>query len=495
MIRFGTTGIRGVVHKTLPITLAPVVGLAASIYFRKGTVAVGHDARVHSIALYHGLISGILSGGSDVIALDYAPTPTVQYFVKKEKLAGGLVVTASHNPPEYNGFKFVERDGRDLSKSSERYIERVINNILEEGYTSHRADFGDVYESDEAIMIHINGIIDDLSEVVEEDGLSLKVVVDPSNSVSVLVTPRVLQLRGAKVITINGDLNGLFPGHPPEPVPENLEGLKRAVVAFNADFGVAHDGDGDRAVFVDELGNVYHGDDSLALIVSYLLPRVKSKKVVVSISTSNVVKDVVENLGGELYRAPVGARKVCDKMAEVGAEIGGEESGGIMFSRHGYFRDGPFAAYLFASMLEESGKKASELFSSLPKYYRVKLKVLCPDEIKEKVMEEIIPERIDKGVEAVTIDGIRVRFEDGSWVLIRPSGTEPIIRIFSESKDPKRAEKLAEVARTSVVEKVSKYRDLHQRAIRKVYRDEPPGSGIYVHHFFFRLRLSSPPIY
>jgi phosphomannomutase len=167
MIRFGTTGIRGIVHKTLPITLAPVVGLAAAKYFSRGTIAIGHDARIHSLALYHGAISGALSGGSDVIALDYAPTPTVQYFVKAEKLSGGLVITASHNPPEYNGFKFVERDGRDLSKASEKYIEDIINDILSNGYVSHRADFGELYESDEALMIHIKGIIEDLEDVVE----------------------------------------------------------------------------------------------------------------------------------------------------------------------------------------------------------------------------------------------------------------------------------------------------------------------------------------
>jgi len=434
---FGTNGIRGVVNTELTPEMAVKIGGAIGTFFERGNLIVGYDARTSSPMLASAVIAGLNATGCNVFFAGMAPTPALQYAVKNHETDGAVIITASHNPPEYNGIKVVWNDGIELSREREIEIENIFfddkiryvewNNI---GATRDLPGVIDTYI--EAIKKHVN-----VAEIAKKH---YHVVVDAANSVGSLAAPRLLRELGCKVTTINANIDGTFPGRPSEPRPENLKDLALTVKAVGADLGVAYDGDGDRSIFVDEQGEIHWGDKTFALVEKYFLKDNPGEKIVTSVSSSTLVKDVADAYGGEIVWTKVGSITISQTMKRLDAKLGGEENGGIFYGVHQSVRDGAMTTALILDIMAKTGEKLSKLLRELPKYFIEKGKVECPNQLKEKALEKLSEQLI--GLNISTIDGVKVWFEDKSAILMRPSGTEPIYRLYAEAKTEEKALKL-----------------------------------------------------
>jgi len=410
------------------------IGSAIGTFFKHAKLLVGYDARTSSPMLVRAIIAGLNATECDVLFAGIAPTPALQYAVKNRKIDGGVIVTASHNPPEYNGIKVVWNDGIEISREQEIEIENIF---FEE--EMEYADWNKIGKTSK-----IQGIIDDYIEaikqhvdVVEITKKHFHVVVDAANSVGNLAAPRLLRELGCKVTTINGNIDGTFPGRPPEPRPENLNDLALTVKAINADLGVAYDGDADRSIFVDEHGETRWGDKTFALVEKHFLKENPGEKIVTPISSSTLVKDIANAYNGEIVWIKVGSVTVSQTMKKLNAKLGGEENGGIFYGPHQSVRDGAMATALILDIMARTGEKLSKLLGELPKYFIEKGKVECPEEIKQKALEKLVKQV--RSLNINTIDGVKIWFEDKSDILIRPSGTEPIYRLYAEAKTEEKA--------------------------------------------------------
>ena len=431
---FGTNGIRGVANKELTPEVAIKVGSAIGTFFKHAKLLVGHDARTSSPMFAKAVIAGLNASGCDALSAGMAPTPTFQYAVKNHKIDGAVIITASHNPPEYNGIKVVWNDGIELSREQEIEIESIF---FEE--KMKYADWNKIGKTSE-----LQGIIDDyigaIKQHVDVAGIAKKhfhVVVDAANSVGNLTAPRLLRELGCKVTTINGNIDGIFPGRLPEPRPENLNELALMVKAIGADFGVAFDGDADRSIFVDERGEIHWGDKTFALVEKHFLKENPGEKIVTPISSSTLVKDIGNAYNGEIVWTKVGSVTVSHTMKKLNAKLGGEENGGIFYGPHQSVRDGAMATALILDIMAKTNEKLSKLLGELPKYFIEKGKVECPEKIKQKALEKLVKQV--QSLNISTIDGVKIWFKDKSDILIRPSGTEPIYRLYAEAKTEEKA--------------------------------------------------------
>lgn len=434
---FGTNGIRGVVNKELTAEMAIKVGAAIGTFYEGGTLVVGFDARTSGPMLAKAVISGLNATGCNVLLSGMAPTPAIQYSVRNHRTDGGVIITASHNPPEYNGIKALWKDGIELSREQEITIE---NTFFDE--KMRYAEWNKIGTTRE-----LAGVIEDYVKAVERHVNVVRiarkhyhVVVDGANSVGSLAAPRLLRELGCKVTTINANIDGTFPSRLPEPRPENLKDLSLTVKAVKADLGVAYDGDADRSVFVDERGEVYCGDKTFALVEKDFLQRNKGEKIVTPVSSSTLIKDIADAYGGEIVWTKVGSVTVSHTMKKVKAKLGGEENGGIFYGPHLAVRDGAMAVALILDIMARSGESLSKLVGALPKYYIEKGKLECPEECKEGLLQKLTEQT--KGLNVSTIDGVKIWFKDKSAILVRPSGTEPIYRLYAEAKTGEKALRL-----------------------------------------------------
>lgn len=434
---FGTNGVRGVVNsKQMDCQFALKLGFALGT-FMKGQVVIGTDARTSNEMLKSACASGIMATGCEVLDCGIVPTPTLQYAVKVNKAAGGVVITASHNPPEFNGIKAIYKDGTEMSRENEEEIEGIFH---EEAFS--RAAWnrvGKIRTLGTAIDRYLGGILTKV-DARSIRGAQLRVAVDCSNGAGGLVIPRMLEGLGVRYVTLNADPNGAFPGHNSEPTPENARELVELVKSGGFDFGVILDGDADRTVFVDENGRYLLGDRSLAIVASYICSQKKGRKVVTNVAASMAVEDAVKSVGGSVIYTRVGSPIIARTMMLEGGVFGGEENGGLIFADFQYCRDGAMATAKMLEIVVRSGK-LSELNDRLPQYHQVKKKTGCPEVKKDRVMDELA--RTAGGEKVDRTDGVKIFVKDG-WILVRPSGTEPIFRVFSESKTAEEAERLAE---------------------------------------------------
>lgn len=436
---FGTDGVRGIANEELTVEMALNLGRVMGT-LKKGRIAVGMDARISSHMFKNAVIAGVTSTGSDVVDLGLIPTPALQYYIKiNPKITGGIVVTASHNPKEYNGIKFIQDDGREFTREMDEESERMYKNKTYR--IASWQDVGQVYTED-CKRLYIDGI----KEKVDADAIaakSFKVVVDCGNGAGCVTSPQLLKELGCAVVSINAHPDGRFPARNPEPVEENVEQLKNVVAETNANLGVAHDGDADRATFVDEKGRFVSEDVILALMAKYYVENSGGGVVVTPVSSSRCVEDAVKAAGGEVVYTPVGSPVVAETMLKTRAVFGGEGNGGLIFPEHLLARDGAMSAAKILELMALEGKPLSELVKDIPKYHTIKTKVPCRDKLKLlKGLKEEFPE-------ANFADGARIDYEDG-WLLIRPSGTEPIARIFAEGKTESRAKELLEIGMKAV---------------------------------------------
>jgi len=436
---FGTNGIRGVVNKELTPEMAIKVSTAIGTFFGRKNLLVGHDARTSGPMFAKAVIAGLTATGCNVFFAGMAPTPALQYAVKNHEMDGGIIITASHNPPEYNGIKVIWNDGIEISHEQETEIENIYFENETEfaewdklGTTHELPGVNDEYI--EAIKKHVN-----VAKIAEKH---YHVVVDAANSVGGLTGPRLLRELGCKVTSINANIDGTFPGRPPEPRPENLKEIALTVKAVGADLGVAFDGDADRAIFVDENGEIYWGDKTFALIEKHFLKENPNAKIVTPVSSSTLVKDIADAYKGEIVWTKVGSVTVSQKMKELKAKLGGEENGGVFYGPHQAVRDGAMTTALIMEIMAETGKKLSKLIAEQPQYFLEKGKVECQEDKKAKVLKKLVAQV--KGAKVSTIDGVKIWFEDKSAILVRPSGTEPVYRLYAEAKNQEKALKLIE---------------------------------------------------
>ncbi|MBY8999933.1 MAG: phosphoglucosamine mutase [Candidatus Heimdallarchaeota archaeon] len=426
---FGTNGIRGIIAELItPAFISKMSSAIAASLKDKGTVVVGADSRLTGPFIKNNVISSFLASGNEVIDLGVVPTPVVQYAVTHLQAKMGIVVTASHNPPEFNGIKVIDDDGIEIDIEKQLEIEEIFE----------KERFSNVSWNENGSITEMNlnqEYIDQIKQFVNVDRIKKKamtVVVDTGNGAGSVVTPELLRQIGMRVITINGNLDGRLSGRGSEPTPEKLREMSKTTQQIKANFSVAHDGDADRAIFGDENGNILFGDKSITLFEKWFMKHHDNKQFVTPISSSSAVVDIADEMGGKVLWTPVGCIFVSRKMISSNALLGGEENGGLFYGLHQSVRDGAMAAALMAHILAETEKTFSDLISELPKYHQKKNKVACPNKLKKNVMEHIAS-TIPESVELVDIDGVKLIYQEG-WVLIRPSGTEQIFRIFVEAK-------------------------------------------------------------
>ena len=436
---FGTNGIRGVANRELTPELALRVGLAVGAYFGGGRLIVGRDGRFGSLMVQRAVEAGLHSAGSTIYDVGVMPTPAIQYAVKHFGMDGGVIITASHNPPEYVGIKVVASNGVELPREEEVKVEEIF---FEEKFL--RADWRGLGSTH-----RLSGVLDVYLEAVKShvdvDAIrrrGFRVVVDPGNGVGALSTPRLLRELGCRVYAINSHIDGSFPGRPPEPRPEYLGGLSNAVRDVGADLGAAHDGDADRTLFADDRGVVHWGDRTFALLEREFLRENPGELIVTPISSCTIIEDVAKEMGGRVRWTRVGSVVVSHAMLETGAKLGAEENGGIFYGPHQPVRDGAMAVALMLDLLAREKRPLSELLDELPRYYIEKARVEYPVELRDAIMDEL--RRRVKGERVVTIDGVKVWFGDGSSILVRPSGTEPVYRLYAEGRTEERPKELVE---------------------------------------------------
>lgn len=431
---FGTNGVRGIANVELTTEMA--MDLAKSFgTFRPGTIAVGRDTRESGEMLKSAVVSGLLSTGCRVVDLGIAPIPSVQSYVRKNGLDGGIMVTASHNPPEYNGIKGIARDGTEYAREDEAVVERIY--ASREFARAPWSLTGSLCSADPKPP-YIEGILAAVDAAAIR-GKKFTVVADPGSGAASLTTPFLLRKLGCKVVTLNAQVDGTFPGRNPEPTGGEIDGLKAAVTAAGADLGVAHDCDADRAVFVDERGRFVNEDVLLAIMAGHILKANPGATMVTPVSSSSLVQDVADAYGARVVWTQVGSIHVARTMIATGAVFGGEGNGGLIFPRFQYCRDGGMSAASMLEMLAHTGRRLSDIVDGMPAYHSVKEKIRCRD--KEAVIRTI--EASTRGERVDATDGLKIYRPEG-WVLIRMSGTEPIVRVFTESRTEEGARKLAD---------------------------------------------------
>ena len=448
---FGTYGIRGKLDLLTPEFVSGMCAAFGST-LQGGTVIIGTDARTSRDMIKHAAIAGLLSSGCEVIDLGMVPSPTVEFEVMRKKAAGGIIVTASHNPPEWNALKFVGREGIGLTKEKGEQIEALF-----ESGRFKRADW-DGLKGVSRYELAIREHIDEIRKHMDEEAIAKRkpfLVLDCGNGVAGLFAPYLFRELGCRIITLNAQPDGFFPGRNSEPTRENLSDLIKTVKALKADMGIAWDGDGDRVIFIDENGEYVWGDKSFALSARI---RMREKKGVVAttVATSDVVKEVVEASGGKIEYTKVGAPYIAERMVETKAVLGGEEVGGVVWPEISLGKDGFMTAAKIVEEVCRSGKPLSALIASLPTYFNAKGKVDCGMKDKAKILSGICSEfSREKGAEAITIDGIRINLLDG-WVIARASGTENYFRVFAEAKTQAMADGLLAKYKKKVEEIISK---------------------------------------
>jgi len=437
-IKFGTDGWRATLEEfTVPRVRA--VGQAVATYLRDNgderPIAVGYDAREHSSEFAEELADVLCANGCDVVLPERdRPTPVFAYGIVDRNLAGALVITASHNPPEYNGVKFIPSDGAPALPS----VTDAIADRLAEPQSVPRDERGTI-RTDDFVSSHAEHVLELTNSDLTET--SLTVAYDAMHGSGRDTTDALLERTGVSVDRLRCESDPTFGGAAPEPAPENLETLIDHVQSHEADLGIANDGDADRIAIVTPKRG--HLDENLffAALYDYLLEQ-KSGPVVRTVSTTQLLDRIADAHGETAYEVPVGFKWVAQGMADHEALVGGEESGGFTIDGHVREKDGVLMALVAAAMHAEESldNRVDRLLATHGTIVQDKRSVACPDEQKEAVLstlEDEIPDTIaGSTIEDVnTADGFKLTREDGSWLLIRPSGTEPVLRVYAEAED------------------------------------------------------------
>lgn len=435
---FGTDGIRGIANKELTPELAFKAGQAGAYILakgKKGRIIIGKDTRKSGDMLEAAMIAGINSMGVDVMTLGIIPTPAVAYLTKAYDAIAGVVISASHNPGEYNGIKFFDGDGFKLDDSLEDEIESYI--LGEKAYDKIKigSEIGSVVNNSNGSRDFINY----LKDISDLDLNGITVAVDCGHGALYKIAPVLLEELGANVISVNTEPDGMNINHMCGSTNENI--IKDLVVSSKADIGFSFDGDGDRIIAVDELGNVLNGDHILAICSAYLKKKGKLNKdtVVGTIMTNMGLDEYLNKNNMKIVKTKVGDRYILEEMIESGYVLGGEQSGHIIFLDYNTTGDGLSTGLKLLEVMINENKKMSELHNLMLDYPQVLVNAKVKEELKYSYLDNIDIKN--------AIDEIEEEFSGKGRVVIRPSGTEPLVRVMIEAKDGKdiefKAKKLA----------------------------------------------------
>ncbi len=433
------SGVRGIFGDTLTPTIVQQYSSAFGIYQKKshgkGKIMVGRDSRTTGVAMLNCIVSSLLSVGLDVVDLGIVSTPTVLLAVQESDSIGGIAITASHNPPQWNAMKFVDADGMFLAPAR---AAEFLASVNDEPAWSDWQSIGTLQQDHGAIQRHIDRILETpYLDIAKIRSKKYRVVLDSVNGAGGLISPLLLEALGCEVININDAPTGIF-AHPAEPLNHNLVQLEEAVALHKADIGFATDPDVDRLSIVSDRAKCIGEELSVVLCQLFVLPK-KKGDIVVNLSTSMLSDDIAARFGVKVHRTKVGEINVGKKMQEVLSPIGGEGNGGIICPEVHYTRDAPVGMALVLGLMAESGKKISEIVDELPKYYFAKDKL----ELEPKQMDAAMS-KVPEILQGYTIDdqdGIKGT-GDKHWIHIRKSGTEPIIRVYVESDSQERSDEL-----------------------------------------------------
>lgn len=440
------SGIRGIVGTDLTPEVAVKYASAFAEYCNRGTIVLGRDGRVTGKILGNIISSTLLSMGCDVIALGICPTPTVQLAVERLRAAGGISITASHNPIEWNGMKFIAPTGLFLDEEENKKFWALAEKSSR-SYARWNGQ-GKHQTNSEMVEFHIQEVTSiPFLDVQTIRRRKFKVVVDCVNGAGGVVVPQLLRTLGCEVVEMNCDASGLF-AHTPEPIPENLSDLCQRVRQERAHLGIAVDPDADRLVLINEKGEPFGEEYTIASVVKFVLEKEarrqtgegKQRSVVVNLSTTRAVDDIAKHYGARVYRTPVGEINVAKKMKEVGAVVGGEGSGGVILPSVHVGRDSLVGIGLVLQFLAEFGGPMSELKKTLPQYEITKGKIEIGSKNPDTVLRRLEGTFAFEGPMTNT-DGLKIDFPD-SWVHLRKSNTEPIIRIIAEAPTKEKANEL-----------------------------------------------------
>jgi len=433
-LKISISGVRGVIGDSLTPALLTRFAQAFGTHMGAGTIVIGRDPRTSGEMVKHAVIAGILSSGSRVVDIGMCPVPTVQLQVRKRHAHGGIAITASHNPAEWNALKFIGPAGLFLDAGQAR----ELLDIYHQGeYTKVTgSEIRTVEEVEGATDAHIAAILDALGPLPKTER-PLRVVLDSCNGAGSIVGPKLLEALGASVVAINVTPDGSFP-RPAEPVAENLVDLCNAVREHNADIGFAQDMDADRLAIVDQNGEPIGEDNTLALASLYVLQR-EPGPIVANLSTTSALDDIAQQFGCPVFRTKIGEVNVTDGMQQHDAVIGGEGNGGVIYPRINFGRDSLVGMALVLHLLASSGKTVSELLETFPRYSIVKEKMECSSQRIPGVLRMLRQEYAKFPID--TRDGVKVVMPDG-WFLVRGSNTEPIVRIVAEARSEEKARQM-----------------------------------------------------
>jgi phosphomannomutase/phosphoglucomutase len=430
---FRAYDIRGIFPEQLDENAAAILGVGFAKFLGKGReVVVGRDVRLSGERLRNGLVTGLRSQ-CNVTDVGVVSTPMVYFATNRLRKNAGIMITASHNPPQWNGFKMFSQKGCIYGEEMEtikKFAQAVDIGKLGSKQGKHKKFEGlfDLYADFVSSKIKVQR--------------QLKVVADTANGVCGLFVPSLFKRQGCDIDVLNETPDGRFPAHLPEPKESTLGELKKQVVESKADFGVGYDGDGDRAVFVDEKGRIIPGDLALLIFARDVLERKKGSKVVCELSCSMAVEEYVKEHGGVPIVEKVGHTFIMDRMHSENAALGGEKSSHFYFAEINGADDAIFASLRMAEILSKTGEKLSKLFDALPKYPSIyEENFPCSDDLKFKVIEQLKAKFKSEGRNFIGVDGVKL-LEKTGWVLLRPSNTEPIIRVSAEAKTEKMLKEL-----------------------------------------------------
>jgi phosphomannomutase/phosphoglucomutase len=461
---FGTNGIRGIFGKDLSVDFIVDVSRAIGVFFDEGPIVLGYDGRSSSFIISKIVTSVMMSMGIDVYNMGLTPTPCLQFTVKDSKFKGGIMITASHNPPEYNGLKPISHTGIEISREDEKIIEDIYYKKRFE--RPNPANFGNSFTLDSALNEYVNRVLT-LVDVDAIKDCKFKIVMDFGNGVQSLVAPIIAKKLGCEVLTVNGNMDSAFSARGSEPKMDNLGNLSYLVKETNADLGVAYDGDGDRSIFCDEKGVIHWGDKTGSVLAHHLIGNKSIKTAVVCpINSSLIISKICDIVNSKTIFTKVGSVEVSYGMKNNSSSIGFEENGGFFYAPLNIVRDGAITTALILDMLsyykKNPGKinknmnkkdnntttadsnndganycsriSMSQIYSMFGNTYQIKSSLkLKNTSIIPKVLDVCRNHGSAKKIE--DIDGIKIWFDNLSWIMFRPSGTEPLLRIYGESDD------------------------------------------------------------
>jgi len=441
---FGSSGVRGLVNVDLTPVLVTKMGLAVATFSKARKILVARDTRVSGLMLENALNSGLLAAGVSVNCLGVVPTSVLAYLTKKLNADAGVMITASHNPPQYNGIKIFDRDSMAYNDENQSEIEKIIENE-----SFGLADWRDVGE---ASFINESHLYVEMIKKAVKLHKKWHVIVDPGCGATHSLSPTVLEILECKATAINAQPDGFFPARSPEPNPESLKPLAKIVRGLGADLGIAYDGDGDRVAFIDEEGNFVDFDRVLAAYAAYVAKKKGGGTIVTNVDASVCVEKMVEAQGGKVIRTKVGDVYVAEAIKRYNAVFGGEPCGAWIHPQFHYCPDGILSSVLLLKALEDENKRLSEFVSEAPQYLTLRENIVCRNKAKYKVVRKVgesLKAAFPAYKEFSAVDGACLALES-EWILVRASGTEPLIRLTVEGESLKAAKKLMEKGVTLV---------------------------------------------